>query len=103
MLSLGLAVLLVLLQLPDIWTTNIILAAGGRELNPIIRHLQRRLGRWWWLPKLLLALVGAFVFATVDDALSTWALAGVCFLYVLVILSNLRQMARIRRRLARLQ
>lgn len=98
MLTDGLAILLVLLQLPDIWTTNAILAAGGRELNPVIRLLQRRAGRWWWLPKLLLALVGAWVFASVDDALSTWALAAVCCIYILVIVSNIRQMVRIRRR-----
>jgi hypothetical protein len=98
MLTAGLAVLLVVLQIPDIWTTNVILAAGGRELNPVVRVMQRRLGRWWWLPKLLLALGGALAFTLIDDELSPWALTALCLVYLLVILSNLRQMARMGRR-----
>ena len=47
-------------QLADVLTTNRFLALGIAEANPWWAWTQRRLGKWWWVPRLLLA----------------WALAG---------------------------
>lgn len=49
-----------LAQLADVLTTRRALAAGLREVNPIWRWMQARLGRSWWVPR----IAGA------------WALAG---------------------------
>ena len=43
------------LQVADVWSTNRVLAAGGREDNPALAWIMRKLGRAWWLVKLALA------------------------------------------------
>lgn len=93
MLDASLATLLVLLQAPDIWTTNRILAMGGRELNPGVRLLMRLGSRWWW-PKLAIALLAAGYMALSGEPEARAALVVCNAAYVLVILSNLRQMRK---------
>ncbi len=97
MLDTLLALLLVLLQIPDIWTTNRILALGGREMNPGVRLLMRLGRRWWWLPKLAIALVAAWYMAVSGDPEGRVALIVCNVAYVLVVLSNLRQMKKMQR------
>lgn len=96
------AATLVLLQVPDVLTTNAILEAGGRELNPLMRLFQR-LGRAWWVPKLGMALVGAAYLGWHGGNGAVLVLALLNVLYLLVVWSNLRQMERIRRQWRRLQ
>ncbi|EPR44408.1 hypothetical protein dsx2_1769 [Desulfovibrio sp. X2] len=93
----ALALLLVVLQVPDIRTTNRILALGGRELNPAVRLLMRLGPRWWW-PKLVLAGVAAYWLAASSDPEAVWLLGLVDLAYLGVVLSNLRQMKRLERR-----
>lgn len=58
-----LALVFAVLQFLDVKTTNQVLANGGKELNPIMKKFQDRLGKYWWLPKALFALgVVALVF-----------------------------------------
>ena len=52
---------LVLLQLADIVTTNTVLAAGGREANPVMASAMAGFGSLWWLPKLAVAITCALV------------------------------------------
>lgn len=92
-----LAVNLILLQIPDVVTTNRILAHGGRELNPVMR-LCMRMGRGWWAPKLLGTVLGAVYLAVWGEEDGYWMLAGLNGLYVAVVLSNLRQLAKVARR-----
>lgn len=93
-----LAALLVALQVPDILTTNAILARGGRELNPLMRLCMRLGAAWslpWWLPKAVLASAGAWFLAARggDD--------GLLYLFILVaaylgvVGSNLVQLRRL--------
>ena len=51
----------VLLQLTDVFTTNSVLAAGGREANPVMAAAMASCGSLWWLPKLIVALTCALV------------------------------------------
>ena len=97
-----LAATLVLLQVPDVLTTNAILGAGGRELNPLMRLFQR-LGRAWWVPKLGIASVGAAYLGWHGGNGAMLVLALLNVLYLFVVWSNLRQMERIRRQLRRFQ
>lgn len=91
--------MLVLLQIPDIWTTNRILAMGGREMNPGVRLLMR-LGRRWWWPKMAIAVAAAGYMAFSGEPEARPALLVCNAAYVLVVLSNLRQMKKMKARLA---
>ena len=53
-------VVLAVLQIADVWTTNRVIANGGREDNPALAWIMERLGGAWWLAKL--AIAGAAVY-----------------------------------------
>lgn len=95
MLDASLALLLVLLQIPDIWTTNRILAMGGREMNPGVRLLMRLGSRWWW-PKLAIALAAAGYMALSGEPEARMALLICNAAYAPVVLSNLRQIRKMK-------
>jgi hypothetical protein len=94
MLDWLLAGALILLQVPDILTTNRLISRGGRELNPVMRLAMRLGKRWWWVPKLVIAGAGALILAASPDAWSRHALIALNVLYILVIVSNYRQIRR---------
>ncbi|EGJ51612.1 DUF5658 family protein [Desulfocurvibacter africanus] len=104
MLNWTLAALLVLLQVPDILTTNAILAAGGRELNPVMRLCMRLSSTWrlswlpWWMPKLVVALGGAWILGASEDTDAIMALVLLVLAYLAVVGSNLMQLRRLRAR-----
>ncbi len=51
-------------QIADVWTTNQILARGGRELNPIMKWIMDKTGDQWSVVKVAAALiVAAFLWA----------------------------------------
>ena len=89
---------MLVVQLLDVLTTNRILAGGGRELNPVMRLFMRLGGRWWWVPKLAVAIIASLVLAVDESELATWLLGGILFCYVVVVVSNLYQIRRIVRR-----
>jgi hypothetical protein len=89
-----LALAVLVLQLLDVWTTNTILAAGGRERNPLVRWCMARFGRWWWGPKLV--LVGLALAALLDEEADWRLLAVLVLVYVGVVGQNLWQMRRMR-------
>lgn len=104
MLNWTLAALLVLLQVPDILTTNAILAAGGRELNPAMRLCMRLSAAWglpwlpWWMPKLTMTLAGACYLGVSEGLDALVALALLVLAYLAVVGSNLVQLRRLRAR-----
>lgn len=51
--------MIVVLGILDVISTNLVLDAGGIELNPIIALWMKHLDQWWHLPKLLIHLVAA--------------------------------------------
>ena len=107
MLNWTLAALLVLLQVPDILTTNAILAAGGRELNPVMRLCMRLSSAWrlswlpWWMPKMAIAMGGAGILGFSQDTDARIALALLVLAYLAVVGSNLVQLQRLRARARR--
>jgi len=61
------ALAIAIVQLLGVATTNVALASGGVELNPIMRLSMAKLGSLWWLPK---AAVGFFILAYVFSGLT---------------------------------
>jgi hypothetical protein len=89
----ALAIILVLLNVADVFLTNAALKNRSHEANPVQAWLMERLGSWWWLSKLVLALpIWAAFHAT------TWVavllLNGLIAVYVYVVLNNYNLAAR---------
>ncbi|NDW32947.1 DUF5658 family protein [Salipiger sp. PrR007] len=74
-------ILFALAQLADVWTTERVLAAGGREENPVIRFFMDRLGRGWIIAKLGLAAGVAWIAVRTGEPLLPWV-AGAVTAYV---------------------
>jgi hypothetical protein len=53
--------LIVLVGILDVISTNLVLVAGGSELNPLVAWMMDHLGAWWLLPKLLAHVVTGFL------------------------------------------
>jgi len=82
-----LCVVFTILQVLDVWTTHRILSAGGRELNPVMDWLFKRLG----------VLPGLIIVKTVVVALIWFYLishpvfvAALCIFYVAVVIHNFK-------------
>ena len=78
-------ILLALLQVADAWTTSVILAHGGRELNPVIKWLIPKITMWgakavWGLFTVAVAYSGGRTLTVILTAL-----------YVALIIWNLIQ------------
>lgn len=86
-----LLVVFVLLQIADVWTTNKVLARGGREKNPIVRFLMRLFGQLWWVPKLILTIGCGLYLAVQPWPEGPLWLVFIIVLYAWVVWSNLRQ------------
>ncbi len=87
-LTFGLVIVLMALQVLDVISTNRVLRLGGREFNPLVVWVMRRMGRAWWLPKLAVAtLISSLALALADPQLDA-VLAGIGALYVLVVGHN---------------
>ncbi|SLN74708.1 hypothetical protein ROJ8625_04083 [Roseivivax jejudonensis] len=61
----------------DIITTIEALERGGREANPVVRFFMSYFGRLWWVAKLALAGVAAWLFVYADSAAGIWIMAVV--------------------------
>lgn len=87
-----LLILLVLLQVADIWTTHRVLERGGYEANPLVAWMMRRFGRLWWAPKvgLVLGLVGiGYAIHPAGGLIGATFAAAV---HAAAVVNNLRQM-----------
>lgn len=68
---------LVVANLADVITTNRALARPGtREANGFIAAIMRKLGRFWGVPKLLIAIAAAAYLAINDLLIVTWCLTA---------------------------
>lgn len=56
-----LGTMIVVLGILDVVSTDMVLRAGGVELNPIIALWIKYLDQWWHLPKLLIHLLAGFL------------------------------------------
>lgn len=72
-------VLIVLVGILDVISTNLVLQAGGIETNPIVVWTMERLDEWWHVPKMVIHLVAGLL---VYHLLSTRFTAALAFLLV---------------------
>lgn len=90
--SLAIFAAVCLLNIADIYTTMRILAAGGREVNPVMAWLMGALGT---VPALIgikvLALGVAYAYLA---AAPMWSLAALLLVYVAVLTNNVIQMRK---------
>jgi len=84
-----LALAMVILGGLDLVSTNVALAAGQIEGNPLLRSIQLDLGPWWALPKMAFHLALAYLVLWIPSKrmLATGALVSVA--YVLLVANNL--------------
>ncbi len=72
----------------DLVSTNVALAAGQLEGNPLLRSIQMDLGPWWSLPKMAFHLALAYLVLWIPSKrmLATGAMVSVA--YVLLVANN---------------
>lgn len=80
------------LQLLDVWTTNRVIAGGGRESNPVLIWVMLRLGRRWWIFKLGVAAAFIAILYLVGPQPLSWAVLAVLLAaYLWVVRHNWRE------------
>jgi uncharacterized protein YacL len=89
-MSYALVTLLILLQFADAWTTHRLLSNGGRELNPVMDKLFRKVGlvRGLVLKVVFVSVLAVFL---IDYPL---ILTVLCILYVVVVLHNFVELVK---------
>jgi hypothetical protein len=82
------ALLIVVVGILDVISTNASIAAGGAETNGLVLAFMTELGFWWFLPKMAIhILVAAFILWLPSKPL-LWK-ARVCVaIYTMIIASN---------------
>lgn len=56
-----LAIVFVIISILDVISTNMGLAAGATEANPIMAFIQELLGIYWFIPKILLVSIAVYL------------------------------------------
>ena len=85
--------LIFMLGLLDVVSTNLVIAAGGSELNPIVTWLMERLENWWHVPKLALHIVaGLLVYHVLQSRLAAGCAFLLIIFYGVVVQNNFAQL-----------
>lgn len=86
-------ILIVGLGILDVISTNLVLAAGGTELNPIVGWFMEHLDGWWHLPKMALhILAGVLVYHVLRSRLAATCAVILIVFYILVVQNNFVQL-----------
>lgn len=88
-----LGALIILLGVLDVISTNLVIAAGGNELNPIVAWFMESLDTWWHVPKLALHIVaGLLVYHVLRSRLAAGCAVALIIFYVAVVHNNFAQL-----------
>ena len=88
-LGADLGVLIVLLGVLDVISTNMVIAAGGTEMNPIVSWTMEQLEHWWQMPKLAIHIVaGLLVFHWLNSRFTATLAFMLVFMYGVVVHHN---------------
>lgn len=86
-------VLIVALGVLDVISTNLVVAAGGIELNPIVAWLMDRLDNWWHVPKMALHVIaGLLVYHVLRSRLAASCAVILIVFYFFVVQLNFAQL-----------
>lgn len=81
--------LIVLLGVLDVISTNLVIAAGGSELNPIVAWFMESLDTWWHIPKLAIHIVaGVLVYHVLQSRLAASCAIALIIFYGVVVQNN---------------
>ena len=85
--------LIVLLGILDVISTNLVIAAGGSELNPIVLWIMESLDHLWYVPKLALhVLAGVLVYHVLQSRLAATCTVALIVFYSAVVHNNFAQL-----------
>ncbi len=83
-------VLLVLVNVADVITTNhVLLHANAVEANPIARILMYYLGALWWMPKALLSVFFLYYIVMAQSSKYLSVALTILVVYVAIVANNL--------------
>ena len=82
----------------DVWSTRLVLAAGGREKNPIMLRLQKALGSRWPVPKMAVHIAVASFVVLFDEPFVTAIALIAALANGVVVTRNLDAWRRLRAR-----
>jgi len=86
-------ILIVVLGVLDVISTNMVLAAGGQELNPIVGWFMETLDHWWHVPKLALhILAGLLVYHVLRSRLAATCAIILIVFYGVIVQNNFLQL-----------
>ena len=84
-----LAAVMVIMGGLDVASTNMALAAGQIEGNPLVGSLQAEMGTWWSLPKMAFHLILAYLVLWIPSKRMLATGAAVSAAYLLMVANNL--------------
>lgn len=74
----------------DIWTTNTIINRGGWEINPVMSWCMKVFGKWWFIPKIILTIIGLVIFKMLN--LFVPGLIFVVVMYIITAIWNIKNL-----------
>ena len=85
--------MIVLLGVLDVISTNLVIAAGGQELNPVVAWFMDQLNHWWHVPKLALhVLAGLLAYHALRSRLAAGCAVVLIIFYCAVVQNNFAQL-----------
>ena len=88
MTALVLALMIVVVGILDVISTNASIAAGGQETNGLILALMTEMGVWWYIPKLAIHVLVALFLLWLPSRSLIWKARICVILYTFIIASN---------------
>ncbi|MDA1326511.1 MAG: DUF5658 family protein [Proteobacteria bacterium] len=88
MTALVLALMIVVVGILDVISTNASIAAGGQETNALVLALMTEMGVWWFIPKLAVHVLVALFIMWLPSRRMIWKARICVILYTLIIASN---------------
>jgi hypothetical protein len=82
------ALLIVVVGILDVVSTNASIAAGGMETNAIVASLMTQLGVWWFVPKLAVHFLVALFVLMLPSKRLLWKARACVMVYTVIIAAN---------------
>jgi len=83
-----LALLIVVVGILDVVSTNASLAAGGVETNALILAIMNQIGDWWFVPKIAVHMLVALFLLWLPSRRMIWKARVCVVVYAMIIAAN---------------